>query len=53
MDTRSELYEKAYEWACQRADEEGDIDIDRDYETMEAWQEEYYQYLCKEEGIEP
>ena len=53
MDIRSELYEEAYEWACQRATEEGDVDIDRDYKIMESWQEEYYQYLCREEGIEP
>lgn len=50
---REILREEAYEWACQRANEEGDVDIDRDYEIMEAWEEEYYQELCKEEGIEP
>jgi len=50
---REILREEAYEWACQRANEEGDVDIDRDYELMEAWEEEYYQELCKEEGIEP
>ena len=47
------LYDQAYELACQRANEEGDVDIDYDYSLMEAWCEEYYRELCKDEGIEP
>ena len=52
-DLRNALREKAYEWACQRAREEGDVDIDRDYTIMDAWEEEYYVFFCQEEGIEP
>lgn len=44
---KEDLWEEAYEWACQRAREEGDVDIDRDYAIMEAWQEEYYNYLIE------
>lgn len=47
------LYEEAYEWACQRAREEGDVDIDYDYPIMEAWQDEYYKQLCKDANVEP
>ena len=47
------LYDQAYELACQRASEEGDVDIDYDYSLMEAWCEEYYKELCRDEGIEP
>ena len=39
------IWEEAYEWACQRACEEGDVDIDRDYSIIDAWAEEYYEYL--------
>lgn len=48
-----ELADMAYDLACQRATEEGDVDIDYDYPIMEAWVEEYYRELCKERGIEP
>lgn len=53
MVNHQELYELAYEWACQRAVEEGDVDIDRDYTIMDVWQDEYYRELCKERGVEP
>ena len=39
------FYEEAYEYACQRAEESGDVDIDYDYEIMEAWIDEYIEYL--------
>ena len=48
-----ELADQAYELACQRATEEGDVDIDYDYSIMEAWTDEYYKELCKEAGITP
>lgn len=48
-----DLADQAWELACQRATEEGDVDIDYDYPLMEAWTTEYYLELCKEEGIEP
>lgn len=47
------LYDEAYEMACQRANEEGDVDLDYDYELMEAWTEEYFIDLCNEEGLDP
>lgn len=52
MEIDEALMEEAYRWAVQRAQEEGDVDIDRDYVIMEKWQEEYYQWLCqmKNEG---
>lgn len=53
MELHQALYDEAYELACQRAREEGDVDIDYDYEIMEAWTDEYYKVLCAEEGIEP
>lgn len=48
-----DIWDEAYECACQRAHEEGDIDVDKDYTIMEQWQEEYYLDLCKNVGIEP
>ena len=47
-DPNDDLWEDAHEWACQRASEEGDVDIDRDYTIMEAYEEEY---LCDKEGM--
>lgn len=47
------LYDQAYELACQKANEAGDVDINYDYDIMEAWCEEYYIELCAEEGIKP
>lgn len=52
-DIHQDLADQAWELACQRATEEGDVDIDYDYPLMEAWTEEYYKELCKEEGIIP
>lgn len=52
-DPRNALLHEAYEWAYQRANEEGDVDPERDYVIMEAWAAEQYLYLCKLEGIEP
>ena len=39
--TRDELIDEAYEWAYQRANEEGDVDIDYDYVIIERWVDEY------------
>ena len=39
------LWDEAYEWACQRASEEGDVDLDYDEELIFAWADEYYNYL--------
>lgn len=47
---REDWLEEAYEWAYQRAHEEGDVDIDNDYVIIEAWVDEYYDYLCKTRG---
>ncbi len=47
------LYDNAYEMACQRAYEKGDVDLDYDYEIMEVWIEEYFIDLCNEEGLDP
>ena len=47
-DFETDLWEEAYELACQRAREEGDVDIDRDYTLMEAWTDEYYEALYQE-----
>lgn len=52
-DLRDALREEAYEWAYQRAREEGDVDIDYDYEILERWHEEYYLAFCRDKGIEP
>ena len=48
-----DLADQAWELACQRATEEGDVDIDYDYPLMEKWTTEYYLELCKQEGVEP
>ena len=45
-----DLWDEAYEWAYQRAAEEGDVDIDDDYEIVDAWAEEYYNYLTNQKG---
>ena len=39
------LWNEAYEWACQRAREEGDVDPDYDEELIFTWADEYYEYL--------
>ena len=39
---------EAYEWAYQRAREEGDVDIDRDYTIIDRWAAEYYEDLIRE-----
>lgn len=46
------LWEEATEMAIQRANEEGDIDIDRDYDIFERWQEKNFIYLCEREGLD-
>ena len=48
-----DLADQAWELACQRATEEGDVDIEYDYPLMEKWTTEYYLDLCKQEGVEP
>lgn len=47
------FYDQAYELACQRAREEGDVDEAYDYPLLEAWTDEYYREICKDEGFEP
>lgn len=44
------LMEEAYEWAYQRAREEGDVDIDREDDLIDYWAEEYYNYLTNQKG---
>ena len=39
------LWDEAYEWAYQRAREEGDVDIDHDEDLIDAWAAEYYEDL--------
>jgi hypothetical protein len=39
------IWEEAYEWALLRATEEGDVDIDYDYDIIERWMDEYYNYI--------
>ena len=53
QDIHQILADSAYEMAVQRANEEGDVNIDYDYPLMEKWTEEFYLYLCNQEGIEP
>lgn len=52
-DLHQALYDEAYELACQKANEIGNIDIDYDYEIMATWTENYYINLCKDEGLDP
>lgn len=40
-----DLWDEAYEWALERANEEGDVDIDYDEELISAWAKEHYDYL--------
>ena len=49
-DPNDALWDEAYEWAYQRASEEGDVDIDRDDELIHAWTEEYYEYMINQKG---
>lgn len=42
------LLEEAIEWAHQRAIEEGDVDIERDYPIIEEWIEDYITTAIKE-----
>ena len=44
LDEEDALWEQAYEWALQRAREEGDVDPDDD-DRIFAWVDEYYEYL--------
>ena len=44
------LWDEAYEWAYQRANEEGDVDLDYDYDIIDKWAEEYYDYLINQKG---
>ena len=46
--TEDELINEAYEWAYQRAKEEGDVDIDRDYDIIERWGDEYIRWYLSE-----
>ena len=47
------LWDEACELARQRANEEGDINIDTDYTLMEEWQEEYFIDLCQQYELNP
>ena len=44
-DEEDYLWEQAYDLAYQRASEEGDVDLDRDEELVDAWADEYYKHL--------
>ncbi len=48
-DPNDKLWDEAYEWAYQRAGEEGDVDVDRNDELIDAWAEEYYEYMINHE----
>jgi len=52
IDVDSPEWDEAYEWACQRAREEGDVDPDYPdgEELIFAWAEEYYNYLTNQKG---
>lgn len=39
------LWDEAYRYAYQRANEEGDVDLDKDEDLIDTWAEEYYEYL--------
>ena len=41
-------WEEAYELALIRAREEGDVDIDHDYDLIERWAQEYYDDIVQE-----
>ena len=43
-DPNDALWNEAYEYAYQRAQEEGDVDLDYDDELIHAWAEDYYRY---------
>ena len=47
------LWEASCELAIQRAHEEGDVDIDRDYALMEKWEEEYFINFCNRYELDP
>lgn len=49
-DRENDLWDEAYEWAYQRAREEGDVDLDRDDDIIDAWAQEYYDYLTNQKG---
>ena len=44
-DPNDKLWDEAYEWAYQRAREEGDTDED----LIDGWAEEYYEYMINHE----
>jgi hypothetical protein len=49
-DTTSPEWDEAMEYARQRANEEGDVDLDYDEDLIFAWAEEYYDYLTNQKG---
>ena len=44
-DDDQELWDEAYDWAYQRANEEGDVDLNYDDDLIAHWAEEYYDYM--------
>lgn len=44
-DQMDAMWEEAVLLAYQRANEEGDVDIDKDEDIVNVWAEEYYNYL--------
>ena len=52
IDIESDEWNEAYEYACQRAREEGDIDPDDpdDEELIFAWADDYYYDLMRKKG---
>ena len=43
----------ACQMALQRAHEEGDVNVDVDYEIMERWEEEYFIRFCDRYQLDP
>lgn len=53
LERYDKIWEEAYEYAIQRAHEEGDVNPDVDYEIIEFWEKRYFIAACINEGLDP
>lgn len=53
LERYNEIWEDAYEYALQRAREEGDVNPDVDYKIIEFWEKQYFITACVNEGLDP
>ena len=51
--TYDEIADITWDYVYQRANEEGDVDVEYDYPIIEAWFNEYFAEICREEGLDP